>query len=395
MEMQSILSLKASEAIAALWLNQLTTISDATGIEMSVLCNCLNLQVPNEAPEKKKRAPAKKKETDAVVAVASQEAPIATEAVPEKKKRAPAKKKGVDEPPAKTQDSDVDALVDAVAELKINETAKSDDSVVSSESKKAKKEAEALQKKAKKEAEALEKAAKKEAEALEKKAKKEAEAIEKAAKKAGKKAEKKEEPSIAAAIIPNSKFKAHDKVRYSKSNGKTVNAVVEYVMQYDDRIEYKLQIIGTNETVLSHDDNTFAMPDNDDESCAETVMMPDSPPSKPQKKNKRPDVFLKNERINVERININGTSFLISENDIAFLESSKKMVGKYDPEDHSIRQLYSSEYDKYYGKSTESDSESDSSDDECPVLSDSDSDSDSFHCLLCRNVVCRNVVCSL
>ena len=104
-------------------------------------------------------------------------------------------------------------------------------------------------------------------------------------------------------------------------------------------------------------------------------MMAETPAGSPAKGNKRPDVFLKNERINVERVNINGTSYLIGENDIAFLESSKKMVGKYDESDHSIRQLYPAEYDKYYGANSDGEA---SDEDECPDMSDmSDSDSDS------------------
>ena len=95
------LMLKASEAIASLWLKQLETISATTGVEMDILCNCLNLQVPEQVPEqeqvvvpvaneKKKRAPAKKKATPVVEEVPDE---AQTPLVTEKKKRAPAKKK--------------------------------------------------------------------------------------------------------------------------------------------------------------------------------------------------------------------------------------------------------------------------------------------------------------
>ena len=54
--------------------------------------------------------------------------------------------------------------------------------------------------------------------------------------------------------------------------------------------------------------------------------------------------------------------FLICENGIAYLESSKKMVGVYDEKDSSIRQMYGVEYDEYYGSS-----DVDSDEDELPV----------------------------
>ena len=179
------------------------------------------------------------------------------------------------------------------------------------------------------------------------------------------------------------RFSAGDQVRYLRPTGKTVDAVVEYVITYDDYIEYKLQVVGKNETILSREETTFALDqiehdpedESDDEDDADTVMMAETPAGSPAKKNKRPDVFMKNVRINVERVSINGTSYLIGENDIAFLESSKKMVGKYDPTDHSIRQLYEEEYDEYYGANDEGEA---SDEDQCPELSDmSGSESDS------------------
>ena len=56
---------------------------------------------------------------------------------------------------------------------------------------------------------------------------------------------------------------------------------------------------------------------------------------------------------------ISGTPYLIEDNDIAYLESSKKMVGKYDRASNTIWQFDDDE---------ESDGEA--SNDECPVLSD-------------------------
>ena len=109
--MQNLLMQKASEAIASLWLSNLETISSATGIELVVLCNCLNLQVPPVPPvppvpvlpppsEKKKRAPPKKKESVVVDVAPPATTDGPTEVPPtevpppaEKKKRAPAKKK--------------------------------------------------------------------------------------------------------------------------------------------------------------------------------------------------------------------------------------------------------------------------------------------------------------
>ena len=97
--------------------------------------------------------------------------------------------------------------------------------------------------------------------------------------------------------------------------------------------------------------------EEEEEDC--TVMM--APSVSPAQK-QRPDVFLVNAQLNVERVEINGVCFLICENGIAYLESSKKMVGVYDEKDSSIRQMYGVEYDEYYGSS-----DVDSDEDELPV----------------------------
>jgi len=99
-----------------------------------------------------------------------------------------------------------------------------------------------------------------------------------------------------------------------------------------------------------------------DESDATVLMSPSVSPAHLG----RPDVFLVSAQLNVERVEINGRWFLIGDDDIAYLESSKKMVGKYDSADHSIREMYACEYDEYYGSSDDENSD----DDECPVMSD-------------------------
>ena len=436
MEMQQLLISKATEAISALWFNQLEIIHKSTGIEMQVLINCLNMQVnvePAREPEKKKRAPAKKKEASPAETKTSTKTseeeetdsdPNTNAALPEKKKRAPAKKK---ETPAEAKpDSDPDsdpALPEkkkrAPAKKKetptdgekeevppTDDTAKKEAEALEKKAmkeaealeKKAMKEAEALEKKAKKEAEALEKKAKKEAEALEKKAKKEAEALEKKAKeqakeqakeekgedekkkaapkkkkeqakeekgedekkkKAAPKAEdkkKKGKQVVAAAPLLIPKFGANEQVRYVRPNGKTVDVIIEYAIQQEDYVEYRLQVVGKNETILSREESLFELeervadPDSSDDD-ADTVKMADSPQSSPSKPG--------------EEVDINGTLYVIDENKVAYLKSSNKMAGKYDRVRHTICQMQPEE-DIYSEHSDE---------DELPVSDLSDSES--------------------
>jgi hypothetical protein len=369
MEMQQLLMSKASEAIAALWLNQLEIIHKSTGIEMDVLVNCLNMQVnvePAKEPEKKKRAPAKKKEPAAPAvepAVEPVEPDAAVEPVVEpaveKKKRAPAKKKQEEvlDDKAKKEQLEKEAL-----EKKANKEKEALE-------KKEKKEKEAQEKKAKKEKEALEKKAKKEeekkakeAEALEKKGKKAAEALEKkAAPKAQEKKGKKAVAAVAAAPLP--KFGANEQVRYVRPNGKTVDVVVEYAIQHDDYVEYRLQVVGKNETILSREESLFELeekvadPDSSDDDDADTVKMAASPQASPCKP--------------AEEVVINGTSYLIDGDDTAYLKSSNKMAGKYDRVRHTIGQAQP-EDDSECGESDEDELPGDMSD-----LSDSDSGSES------------------
>ena len=343
---------KATEAIAALWLNQLEIIHKSTGIQMDVLVNCLNMQVNAEpaapavepAVEKKKRAPAKKKEpaAPAVEPVEPVEpAAPAVEPVVEKKKRAPAKKK---------------------QEEVLDDKAKKEQSEKEAQEKKAKKEAEAQEKKAKKEKEAQEKKAKKEAEAQEKKAKKEEEKKgKKAAPKAKEKKGKKAVAAVAAAPLP--KFGANEQVRYVRPNGKTVDVVVEYAIQHDDYVEYRLQVVGKNETILSREESLFELeekvadPDSSDDDDADTVKMAASPEASPCKP--------------WEEVVINGTSYLIDADDTAYLKSSHKMAGKYDRDRHTIGQAQP-EDDSEYGESDEDELPGDMSD-----LSGSESGSES------------------
>ena len=422
MEMQQLLMSKASEAISALWFNQLEIISKSTGIEMNVLVNCLNMQVPEKkkrapakkkepvanpeaevaksdtesdadkpVPEKKKRAPAKKKEpvakpeTEVAKPETDSDAKPETEVVkPEKKKRAPAKKK---EPVAKPDTEDAKPETegakpdaDAVPEKKKRAPAKKKEPVSADEEeeKKAKKEQEALEKKAKKEQsdkEALEKKAKKEQEALEKKVKKEQEALEKKAKKEQEALEKKAKEEVgdkkakkvvskkvvAVVAAPIARFEANEQVRYLRPNGKTVDVVIEYVIQNADYVEYRLQVVGKNETILSREESLFdldekpAYPDSsDDDDDADTVKMADTPETSPSK-------------MDAEEVVINGTSYLIDSDNVAYLKSSNKMVGRYDADSHTIGQIEADE-----------DSEAENSDeDEMPAYSDlSDTESD-------------------
>jgi hypothetical protein len=94
-EVMSILMLKASESLSALWYSQLEVINEKTGVSMDLLCNCFNLQVQMvPMAEKKKRAPPKKKGivVEVMVPLENKEL-VDVEEGSEKKKRAPAKKK--------------------------------------------------------------------------------------------------------------------------------------------------------------------------------------------------------------------------------------------------------------------------------------------------------------
>ena len=103
--------------------------------------------------------------------------------------------------------------------------------------------------------------------------------------------------------------------------------------------------------------------DEESDSSSTTVMVPQTC------ERKRPDVFMVSHRINVERVEIDGISYLIGENGVAYHESTKRMVGKYDSEQNTIRNLMDSEYNEYYGSDDEDDEDDE---DECPALSDSE-----------------------
>jgi len=85
--------------------------------------------------------------------------------------------------------------------------------------------------------------------------------------------------------------------------------------------------------------------------------MPPSPPNSPP-----PSACVVKSRISVEEIILGSTPFLVSENKVAYLKSSRQQVGVYDSTSNTINASY------------EEDADADSGD-ECPVLSDmSDSD---------------------
>jgi hypothetical protein len=328
------LSCDASKALAEIWMSRLEIIRDATGIDMSVLLKCVDMQIPTLP---KKRAPPAKKNTD------------------EEKEQAIAKK-----------------AAEALAK-KEQALAKKEQALAKKEQAIAKKAAEALAKKEQALAKKEQALAMKEQQALAKK----------------KKNAPKTKPTVKANEEPRqeelkpAKFKYNDKVVYIRPSGVEVDSMVEYVLQYTDRVEYRLQVIGTNETILAAEESVRENCDDDDESeCSKTVMMSEDRVREAEEEEeecqlvKRSEIFLANgqQQIQAERIIMNGVAYLIGNNDIAYLESSKRMVGKYDYEDQSIRQLYSSEYDEYYGKSESEESD----EDECPVISDmSDSESES------------------
>ena len=426
------LELNACEAIANLWMSRFKIISDSTGIEMSVLLSCVNIQIPEIAEKKKPVRKAKpaaaaaevtgetadekkakkvaealaKKEQKAAEALAKKEQKAAevlakkeqkaaealekkmkkeAEALEKKeagggKKKAPAKKA------VKKAESDMpDApIVDKDPEPgALEKKAKKDAEALAKKEQKA---AEALAKKEQKAAEALEKKAKKEAEALEKKAKKEADALEK--KEAGggkkkapaKKAVKKAEAPEPVQRTNDTKFKANEKVVYTRNSGATVDAIVEYVIEHADRVEYKIQVIDSNEVILSREESIHAYEDDSDnqsEKSAVTVKIPAAVLEEDIQvcvRVKRPNAFLSRSIKDVEEIIINKVACLVTDCDIAYLKSSKKMIGKYDRKSNTIRALSTREYEDL-DETSEYDESSD--EDECPVLSDMSDDSDS------------------
>jgi hypothetical protein len=401
-----LLLLKASEAIARVLYNQLELISVSTGIEMCVLCECVNIQIPvpakkKRAPakkkdvvvgenvcekevsegdvlvspvlDKKKRAPAKKKDVVVCEKVCEKEGDVLVSPVLDKKKRAPAKKKvlvvgekvcekvcekegsegNLLVPPEKEgsegnllvppekEGSDVSVLVPPEKDV-------SDVSVLVPPESESTPEVKAIPNKEEKKAE--EKKAKEVKKAEEKKAKEEKKAEEKKAKEVKKAEEKKSEKA-------------------KKKDTKKVLVVAEKV--------------GENEG------NLLVPPVDDDESCSgNTVLMPRSPEGSPEKEGSEGNLLVPPEkakkketkkvlvvegsvgnhppgRINVEEIMLGSTPFLVSENKVAYLKSSRQPVGVYDVTSNTIQT-----------GSYEEDAEENSGD-ECPVLSDmSDSDSE-------------------
>lgn len=275
----------ASQAIAALLLRQIELISNSTNIPVSVLCSYANIQVPvapvapvaipeqvAPIPEKKKRAPPKKKvisETDAVLEEA-------TEVAPEKKKRAPPKKKVAPEEPNNATVVAPDEPTGAIVVTPVIATEK-----------------------------------------------------------------KKKAPPKKKTTVTEEEEKKQKQVK--KKEPKCEKKAISSVLCNEAVEERPL--------------------DNDDNDDTKTVIMHFSD------EEKRPAKFLKSQQqINVERVIINEISYLVGENGIAYHESTKRMVGKYDSEQKTIRNLVDKEYNEYYGSSDEEDED----EDECPVLSDSE-----------------------
>jgi len=163
-----------------------------------------------------------------------------------------------------------------------------------------------------------------------------------------------DEEVVAAKCVKNVvvKFNVGDCVKYMKGVGvgDVLDGFVSYVIVYEDRVQYRLKLVGEEEEILAEEDEIYA----------KTLIMSGSP-------SVRPDVFLNGSRIEVERLEIDGTSFLLCDNNIAYLESSKQMVGKYEASTNTIRQLTEEEYREWFG--VEADAEVDEDEDECPRLS--------------------------
>ena len=376
----SELMLTAVNAVNALCLGQLKMISVKMGIDLCVLSECVGV------PAKKVRVAAAKKVSKEVdvevvekkVRVAAAKKVVDGEVV-EKKKRAPAKKKVVPEvvveavvveavvvpevvvpevvvpevvvpvvvvPEVVVPEVVVEAVVEVVLRCKscgVSSCVLDDDGecdvcgaarcVAYDEKEKMDsmaKTAKAEAKKAKDVEKAVAKKAKEDAKAVKavKAAKEDAKAVKEDAKKA------KSDKKVADKKLKEDAKDADKKKAKSDKKAKAKATVVAEV------------VVDVAEVV--------AVVADVDESDATVLMSPSESPHLG-----RPDVFLVSAQLNVARVEINGIWFLIGDDDIAYLESSKKMVGKYDSSDHSLRQMYASEYDEYYGSSDGENSDED------------------------------------
>jgi hypothetical protein len=332
------LMLKASESIALLWLSQLETISASTGVEMSVLCGCLNLHVP-EKVDKKKRAPAKKKESLVVVATNVVDVP---EHVLEKKKRAPAKKK---ESLVVVATNVVD-VPEQVLEKKKRAPAKKKESVVAVVSSVVNDVPEQVLEKKKRAP------AKKEEVVVVVDVREEVPAKKE-------EVEPNVEVELETVVVVKSK-KVSEKKALKTKPSKTDNDALKNEKKAQKKADKKAdKKIAT--TIANDDDN-----DADSVSCSgDTVIMPPSPPPSPRQSPRQSPEESCKPRIDVEEVIIGATSFLVSDNNVAYLKSSRLPVGKYDPIQKSIL---------HCGSYADEDDVLDDDVDECPVLSDMSDD---------------------
>ena len=169
-----------------------------------------------------------------------------------------------------------------------------------------------------------------------------------------------EETVVAETEIPEKKKRAPPKKKETAVAVAVADAVETEIPEKKKRAPPKKKVENEKKavsSVISSED------DEESDSSSTTVMVPQTC------ERKRPDVFMVSHRINVERVEIDGISYLIGENGVAYHESTKRMVGKYDSEQNTIRNLMDSEYNEYYGSDDEDDEDDE---DECPALSDSE-----------------------
>jgi hypothetical protein len=359
-EQMSILMLKASESLSALWYSQLEVISEKIGVSMDVLCGCFNLQVPMvPLAEKKKRAPAKKKEAVAEAVSVNEGADNVVPLV-EKKKRAPAKKKGgvvevvgvkegtesnVVLPDEKKEAVAVDVkdgVESGVVEKKKRAPAKKKDAVAVAEDVNDGDESGVVEKK--------KRAPAKKKDAVVEDVKDGDESAESAVvpvveKKKRAPAKKKDAVAVVedvkdgdeSAVVEKKKQAPAKKneVLYIKELVDWNTKVAESVVEKKKRAPAKKKEAVAKAVVKAVDVN------EDEESCSGNTV-----PMKP-------------DRIDVEEVVIGGSSFLVADDGRAYLKSSRQVVGKYDPTEKTMKPL-----------SYDDDEEDAGDDDECPVLSD-------------------------
>lgn len=339
----NMLKTNAINAINALLEAQLMAVSRESGIDITILQKYVGDSSAPVIQEKKKRAPPKKKVPITDVAVT--EVPINEVQVVEKKKRAPPKKKvQVPEAVIEVQVTEVQ-VTEAVTEVQVTELPITTE--VPAEKKKRappkkKVTTEVAQTEAVTEVPVTTEvpAEKKKRAPPKKKVTTEVEAVTDVPVEEKKKRAppKKKEPANKCYLCKNTKD--------LRSTGNSDGYVCQHCVANSECQAFCKTCNRYEET----DGEGYCGKCQDSET--ETVKLPDSSDEENVE-------YVESSRHPVREVDISGTIYLVDNEEVAFLKSSKKRVGKYNRDKHRIQALDS-----------DSDSSSSSSDDELPICDD-------------------------